>query len=133
MAIDAHKIFDSTPGTENIAVDAAGGKATMLFQFPGNIDAMIGKLQRRGLLASTTIELSVPVANLSGRTVDPTAFIGDLNHSPTISGASFDGHIVSANILAATNAMRFLYEEIINFGLMPLDKPTVAGPQEFVL
>jgi hypothetical protein len=133
MAIDARKIFESTPGTENIVIDATAGKATMGFQFPGNIDAMVGQLRRKGLLASSTIALSVPVANLSGRTVDPTALLGELNHSPAISDASYDGHTVSANIVAATNAMRYIYEEIIIFGLMPLDKPTVAGPQEFVL
>jgi hypothetical protein len=29
--------------------------------------------------------------------------------------------------------MRYVYEEIIIAGLMPVDMPTVAGPQEFVL
>jgi hypothetical protein len=133
MEIDARKIFENTPGAADVAVDAAAGTATLRFQFPGNIDAMVGKLRNRGLIASTTIGLTVPVENLSGRTIDPTEFLADLNHSPTISGASFDGKTVSVTILAATNALRFLYEEIIVNGLMPLDMPTVAGPQEFVL
>lgn len=77
--------------------------------------------------------MSVPVQNLTGRVIDPTALLQHLNASPAVTAASFDGHVVSATIVAATNAMRYIYEEIIVAGLMPLDVPTVAGPSEFVL
>jgi len=133
QAFDAQKIFTSTPGTEDIVIDAAGGKATLGFQFPGNIDTLVGRLSRRGLLASKTVSLSVPVQNISGRTIDSATLLAHLNHSPVISGAAYDGHHITATILAATNAFRFVYEEIIISGLMPLDHATVAGPQEFVL
>jgi len=133
QAFDVQKIFTSTPGTEDIVIDAAGGKVTLGFQFPGNIDALVGRLNSRGLLASKTITVSIPVQNISGRTIDSVTLLAHLNHSPVISGAAYDGHHVTATILAATNAFRFVYEEIIISGLMPLDHATVAGPQEFVL
>jgi hypothetical protein len=59
--------------------------------------------------------------------------IAHLNSSPAVTNASFDGKTLSATVIAATNAMRFVYEEIIVAGLMPVDMATVAGPQEFVL
>ncbi len=77
--------------------------------------------------------MSVSVRNLSGRVIDQSGLIAHLNSSPALSHAAFDGKVVSATVVAATNAMRFLYEEIIVAGLMPLDMPTVAGPLEFVL
>jgi transcriptional regulator with GAF, ATPase, and Fis domain len=130
---DGQKILQSTAGTENIKIDAAGGKVTLGYQFPGNIDALAGRLRRAGILASSTIAISVPVENISGRTIDSATLLEHLNHSPAISGAAYDGQTVTATIVAATNAMRFLYEEIIISGLMPLDERTIAGPQEFVL
>jgi hypothetical protein len=91
------------------------------------------KLRSRGLSAATTIAMSVPVKNLSGKDVDAVQFVSHLNASPAITGANFDGSTVSATILPMTASMRYVYEEIIIAGLTAIDMPTVAGPQEFVL
>lgn len=131
--MDARAIFERTPGLLGPTLDAAGTNASFQFEFPGNLDALVSRLAAKGLVRGRTATIAIPVANLTGRTIDPTALIASLNASPAISNASFDGKTVSATIVAATNAARYLYEEIVIAGLVPLDKPTVAGPQEFVL
>ena len=132
-ALDARTIFERTPGLLRHEFDAAGANATVQFEFPGNVDALMSRLQAKRLARGRTATISVPVVNLTGRTIDPERLIASLNASPAVSNASFDGSTVSATIVAATNAVRYMYEEIIVAGLMALDKPTVAGPQEFVL
>ncbi|MBD5633020.1 MAG: hypothetical protein IAI49_00965 [Candidatus Eremiobacteraeota bacterium] len=132
-AHDARAIFGRTPGTSAVSIDAAGGKATFGFEFPGNIDRLVERLAHKGLSKSATVALEIPVRNLSGRIINPTELIAHLNASPAVSNAAYDGTTVSATVVAATNAMRYLYEEIIIAGLMPVDMPTIAGPQEFVL
>lgn len=130
---DVRSILESTAGATNIAVDPAKSAATLHYQFPGNIDTVMRKLRSRGLTAATTIAMSVPVKNLSGKDVDAVQLISHLNASPAITGANFDGATVSATILPMTASMRYVYEEIIIAGLTAIDMPTVAGPQEFVL
>jgi hypothetical protein len=132
-ALDAQRILNSAPGTSHIAFDALAGKVTFKFQFPGNIDRVMEKLRAKNVSNARTLQLTVPVENLSGKTVDTGRFAAHLQASPVVQAASFDGKTVSATIAAQTNAMRFVFEEIIVAGLMPLDIPTVAGPQEFVL
>ena len=132
-AQDAAAIFSRTPGTSAVDIDAAAGKATFGFEFPGNIDRLVERLGEKGISSSRTVAIAVPVRNLTGRVVDPTGLVAHLNASPAVSNASFDGKVVAATVAAATNAMRYMYEEIIIAGLMPVDLPTVAGPSEFVL
>ena len=132
-AADAQAIFGRTPGTSAVAIDAAGGTATFGFEFPGNIDRLVERLTGKGLSTASTVSVAVPVKNLSGRVVDEAGLIAHLNASPAVSHAAFDGKSITATVVAATNAMRYVFEEIIIAGLMPLDTPTVAGFQEFVL
>ncbi len=133
QAHDAAVAFGRTPGLLRHEFDAAGTSATVQFEFPGNVDALMSRLTNKRLTASRTATISVPVKNLTGRVIDPTQLIASLNASPAVSNATFDGTTVSATIVAANNAVRYMYEEIVLAGLMPLDKATVAGPQEFVL
>ena len=132
-AYDLREILDSTPGTQNIAIDAAAGTATFGYQFPGNIDATMRRLTSHGLRHGDTIKISVPVKNLSGNVIDSAQLLQALGASPAVQDAAYDGKTVSATILGATNAMRYVYEEILIAGLTAIDIPTVAGQQEFVL
>lgn len=131
--LDVNRIFQATAGLKGITLDAAASTATVQFEFPGNIDALIGRLRAKRLTTAQTVTIAIPVVNLSGKVVDPTQLLHALNLSPAVSNATYDGHTVTATIVAATNASRYMYEEIVIAGLMPLDMPTVAGPQEFVL
>lgn len=131
--LDVTRIFQATAGLKDITLDAAANTATVQFEFPGNIDALMGRLRSKRLTTAKTIAISVPVVNLSGKVVDPTHLLHALNLSPAVHQAAYDGHTVTATIVAATNAVRYMYEEIVIAGLMPLDMATVAGPQEFVL
>ena len=133
QAYDARVIFGRTPGTSAVALDAASGKATFGFEFPGNIDRLVERLARKGLGGVTTVAIDVPVRNITGDAIDPTQLIAHLNASPVVSNAAFDGKTVSATVAATTSAMRYVYEEIILAGLMPVDMATVAYPWEFVL
>ncbi|GAC1444645.1 MAG: hypothetical protein NVS2B8_08340 [Vulcanimicrobiaceae bacterium] len=133
QAYDLRAIFERTPGLLRHELDAAGGHATVQFEFPGNVDALMARLRGKRLSHDAFATIAVPVENLTGRFIDVPQLIKSLNASPAISSATYDGHTVSATIIAATNAVRYMYEEIIIAGLMPLDKPTVAGKQQFVL
>ena len=130
---EASRAFEATAGLKGITFDAAAGTATVQFEFPGNLDALMKRLSAKRLTSAKTIAISVPVQNLTGRIVDPTNLLHNLNDSPAIANATYDGKTVTATIVAATNDVRYMYEEIIIAGLMPLDIPTVAGPLEFVL
>lgn len=130
---DANAVFNRTPGLLCHEIDPAGISVTVQFEFPGNLDALMSRLVGKRLTSSRLATIAVPVVNLAGRAIDPSRLIASLNASPAVSNATFDGNTVSATIVAATNAVRYMYEEIILAGLMPLDKPTVAGAQEFVL
>jgi len=130
---DATRAFEATAGLKGLSLDVARGMATIQLEFPGNIDALMRRLAGKRLTHAATISIAVPVQNLSGRIIDPTNLLHALNASPAITNARYDGKTVTATIVAATNSVRYMYEEIIIAGLMPLDTPTVAGPQEFVL
>ncbi len=130
---DATRIFEATAGLTALSLDVAGGTATVHFEFPGNIDALMRRLASRRLTNAQLIAISVPVQNLTGRIIDPAKLLQSLNASPAITSARYDGTTVSATIVAATNAVRYMYEEIVIAGLIPLDIPTVAGPNEFIL
>jgi hypothetical protein len=116
-----------------VALDTASGKITFGYEFPGNIDRLVERLERKGLGKVTTVAIDVPVRNIVGGIVDPAKLLAELNASPAVSNAAYDGSTVSATVLATTSALRYVYEEIIIAGLMPVDMPTVAGLQEFVL
>ena len=133
QSFDARKILESAPGSTDLIIDQTTGTATFGLEFPGNIDAIMRPLRKRGLTRTDTVRVAVPVKNLTGRVVDPTELIAHLNASPALSGVGFDGETVTATAVAATNAFRYLYEEIIVAGLMPMDVPTVAGPKDYVL
>ncbi|GAC1308765.1 MAG: hypothetical protein NVS2B3_07490 [Vulcanimicrobiaceae bacterium] len=130
---DASRAFEATAGLKGISFDATAGLATVQFEFPGNLDALMKRLSAKRLTNARTVAISVPVQNLTGRIIDPANLLHNLNDSPAISNATYDGKTIAATIVPATNAVRYMYEEIIIAGLMPLDIPTVAGPLEFVL
>lgn len=129
----ALQLFQATAGIAQFVVSVPEGTATLSYEFPGNIDGLVRRLSGVGVKAGPTVKVSVPVKNLSGRVIDPTRFLADLKDSPAVIDAAFDGDTVTGTIVCATNAFRYIYEEIIIHGLMPLDVPTVAHPQEFVL
>ena len=129
----ALRVLTATAGASAVAVSASDGTATLGYEFPGNIDGLVRRLNAVGARTGPTVKISVPVKNLSGKVVDPTHLLADLNSSPAVSDAGYDGETVTATVACATNAFRYVYEEIIINGLMPLDVPTVAHPQEFVL
>jgi hypothetical protein len=133
QAYDAQQVLTSAPGTSNISVDAGAGKLSFKFEFPGNIDRIMEKLRARHVTNAQTLAVSIPVENLTGRTIEAAEFVAHISHSPVVHTAAYDGKTLTATIAAQTNAMRYLYEEIIIWGLMPLDVPTVAHPQDFVL
>ncbi len=132
-AATARQIFDETPGATNIEVDASRNAARLAYQFPGNLDVLVRKLLKRGLLASRTIGISVPMKNIAGGDVDYEKFLDKMHESPAIHNARFEQDALVADIVPTTAAVRFLYEETLQAGLMALDHPTVAHPQEFVL
>ncbi len=129
----ALRIFQATAGISQFVVNVPEGTATISYEFPGNIDGLVRRLSGVGVKAGPTVHVTVPVKNLSGKVVNPTQLLADLKSSPAVVDAAFDGDAVTATIVCATNAFRYVYEEIIINGLMPLDVPTVAHPQEFVL
>jgi hypothetical protein len=128
---DALEILENTPGSAGVSLDDAG-VASFHLQFPGNIDALVSKLRgKRVLDATPTMTLSVAVESM--RLVDPADVLQRLKSSPAISEAAYDGTHVSVAAVATTSAARYVFEEILNAGLMPIDMPTPAGALEFVL
>lgn len=51
---DATRIFQATPGLSWLALDPNGGTATIRFEFPGNLDAVMRKLYKRGLATASS-------------------------------------------------------------------------------
>jgi len=117
-------VFLSALGSSDIAVDPYAAKATLRFQFPGDIDPVMSELYRRGLTHSATLALLIGVENPKG-TVDAHGLIGRIGALPAVSNVSFDAGVLSATIAAATGSMRSLHDEIVAAGLVPVD---VAAP-----
>jgi hypothetical protein len=129
---DALKVLNQTPGAEDVSIDAAG-TASLKLQFPGNIDALIGKLRgKRVLEGLPLLTVSVPVKPMIEH-IDAADVLERLRASATLSNVVYDGATVSATAIATTSALRYIFEEVVNAGLMPVDFPTVAGSLEFVL
>jgi hypothetical protein len=129
----AQDILGSAPGTSDVRIDPAGTKALVRIQMPGNIDSLLRKLYKAGLTTTQTIDVSIPVKSITGAPLDVAELIRDLNWSPAVSNAGFDGKNVTATIAAATNAMRYVFEELIHNGLMPQDNPTIPSPMGFII
>jgi hypothetical protein len=128
---DALSVLEKTPGSQDVAIDAAG-VATLKLQFPGNIDALVSKLRAKRVLTTLPfIGVSVPVKPMIE--VDAADVLERLRASVTLSNVTYDGSTVTATAMGATSAFRYILEEVENAGLMPVDIPTVAGSQEFVL
>jgi hypothetical protein len=128
---DALAILENSAGSQDVAIDSAG-TATLKLQFPGNIDALMSKLRHKRVIAGLPlIGVSVPVKPMI--TVDPADVLDRLRASATLSNVTYDGATVAATAIATTSALRYIFEEVVNAGLMPVDFPTVAGSLEFVL
>ncbi len=130
---DVQAILEATPGATDFTVDPAKSEVSLQYQFPGNLDSLMRRLRARGLTNAALVRLSVPVKNLTGKSVDAVELLQHLNASPAVTGATYDGTAVAATIIPMTASMRYVYEEIIIAGLTAIDMPTVAGKQEFVL
>jgi hypothetical protein len=129
---DALYILENAAGSEDVAIDAAG-TATLKLQFPGAIDALMRKLRaKRAIGALPMIGVSLPVKPMIDD-VDPADVLERLRASASLSNVTYDGSTVTATAIATTSALRYIFEEVINAGLMPVDIPTVAGSLEFVL
>ncbi|MGP6159805.1 MAG: hypothetical protein ACLPYS_20295 [Vulcanimicrobiaceae bacterium] len=129
----AQEILGSAAGTSDVEIDPAGSKALVRIQMPGNIDSLMGKLYRAGLTTTQTIDVSIPVKRMTDNPVDPIELVRDLNWSPAVTNATYDGRTVTATIAAATNAMRYIFEELIHNGLMPQDNATIPSPTGFII
>ena len=126
--VDASSILNAVPGSEALEIASDGSSATFKLQMPGNIDVIVGKLRKRGLLRGSTLQVSIPVRKvLPEEPVIATAVLERLHASPAISGANFDGDTVTATIGAGTGPMRYIYEELLHLNLRPIDHPTRAG------
>jgi hypothetical protein len=112
-------IFGSAVGSSEIAVDANAGKVTLRYHFPGDIDAIMRQLYRRGLANSATLALALIVRPANGRTIDSAHVVEKLSASPAVTNASFDGTVVAATIAAATETMRALGAALADAGLEP--------------
>jgi hypothetical protein len=129
---DALEILENTPGSAGVSIDDAG-VASFHLQFPGNIDALVSKLRGKRVLDAATPTMTLSVTVQSMRLVDPADVLQRLKSSPAISEASYNGTVVAVAAVATTSAARYVFEEILNAGLMPIDMPTPAGALEFVL
>jgi hypothetical protein len=130
---DALSVLENTPGSEDVAIDAAG-HATLKLQFPGNIDALIGKLRSKRVLTGLPLMgVSLPVQSMEGVHVDAADVFERLRASATLSNIEYDGTTVTATAVASTSALRYIFEELVNAGVMPISDSTPAGFLEFVL
>jgi hypothetical protein len=127
----ALKILNSTPGTSDIALGAES--ASVKLQLPGNIDILMHRLASANLAPPESIGVSIPVKVMVPAKFSPAKMAADLDASPAVSGAAYDGNVVTATMVAHTNSIRYIFEELEVNGLMPIDMPTPAGPLEFVL
>jgi hypothetical protein len=117
QATDIAQIVGAAAGSSDVAVDPVAGKATLRYEFPGDIDPLMRELYERGLANSATLAVSIAVESAHGRTVNSSELVARLNASPTVSNASFDGRAVCATVAAATQALRELHEHIVAAGL----------------
>jgi hypothetical protein len=107
-------------GASDVVVDATAGKATLRYEFPGDIDPLMRRLYERGLANSATLAVLVSVRANAGSAANPSNLIATLNNSASVTNASYDGKTVAATIAAAGEAMRYLYDEIVAAGLTPI-------------
>jgi hypothetical protein len=131
LALD---VLARSAGASDAAVDAATSTATFNYQVPGSLDKIVAKLAAKGIHLGGWAKVGIPVQPATpGVAIDGPTLIAHLNASPAVKDATFDGHTVGANVFPATNAMRYVFEELIVAGLLPIDQPTPARPQDFVL
>jgi hypothetical protein len=131
LALD---VLARSAGASDVAVDATASTATFKYQVPGSLDKIVAKLAAKGIHIGGWVKVGIPVRPSTPATViDGPTLVAHLNASPAVKDATFDGHMVGADVFPATNAMRFVFEELIVAGLLPIDEPTPAHPQDFVL
>ncbi len=131
---DVTTILGSLPGSEALVLASDGSSATFKLQMPGNLDAFVAKLRKRGLMRTGSVDVSFPVkAVVDGAPVLATTILAALSASPAVVSARFDGSTVSATILPATSSMRYMYEELLHHNLVPIDHPTRAGKDDYIL
>jgi hypothetical protein len=111
------KIVGAAAGSSDVAVDSTAGKATLRYEFPGDIDPLMRKLYERGLANSATLAVSVPVQAADGVAVRSAELLAGLDAAPSVSNAAYDGKTVSATIAAATEALNDLHARIVAAGL----------------
>ncbi len=125
-ALEAQYVLAATAGASAIAVDPATGTASFSYEFPGNIDALIRRLRGAGIGVGPMVDVRIPVKDHKGKTVDPAALLADLEASPAVAAAAYDGTAVTVTVASATNAFRYVFEEITLNGLTPHHEWTVA-------
>jgi Zn-dependent membrane protease YugP len=117
QASDVARIVTAAAGSSDVEVDPMAGKATLHYEFPGDIDPLMRKLYEPGLANSATLGVRVPVKPADGAAVRSVELIALLNAAPAVSNASYDGETVSATVAAATEALRDLHARIVAAGL----------------
>jgi hypothetical protein len=117
----AASVFLSALGSSHVAVDPYASKATLAFQFPGDLDPIMRELYRRGLSHSATLAFSIGLRTESGGAGDVRDLVGRLRALPAVSNVSFDGTTLTATIAAATGAMRCVAGEIAKAGFIATD------------
>jgi hypothetical protein len=100
--------------------------ASFGYEFPGNIDAPVRRLRGAGIGVGPMVDVRIPVKDRKGMTVNPAGLLADLKASPAVTAAAYDGTAVTVTIASATNAFRYVFEEITLNGLTPHHEWTVA-------
>ncbi len=125
-ALEAQRVLATTAGASEVVVDSENGTASFSFEFPGNIDGVVRRLHGAGIDVGPMVDVRIPVKDLKGKTVDPAALLAALKASPAVAAAAYDGTAVTVTIASATNAFRYVFEEITLNGLTPHHEWTVA-------
>ena len=130
---DALAILENSAGSRGRRLDAAGQRHAET-PVSGQYRSLMGKLRRKKLIAGLpSIGVSRAGQGRSSRRSAPDVLerLPRFRHALERRLRRLDHH--RHGDLATTSALRYIFEEIVNAGLMPVDFPTVAGSLEFVL
>ena len=128
VALDVVETF---PGTRNATLNAGSGTVSFEMQFPGNLSALVARLQSSLIPVGARADVSVPVLNLVPDIIgsDPALLqrrledgpeVWDVQFEPSayVSAPRLNGDRIEASIVPSSSSMHELYDALLTLGLV---------------
>jgi hypothetical protein len=108
---------------------ATADALTVKMQMPGNVKALVGRLEDAGFTRPTAVSVSVPIRSLAIPDLVPNVqhLLTTLNESGEVTDARIEGDAVIATMGPRWTGLYRIFHALLHEGLIAQDTPTLPA------